>query len=63
MSGRPAKSRQEPLGPDEGFTQLMARLISANRAERAQREKASRAGPTMHRSDHETSAIPDSLRA
>jgi hypothetical protein len=41
MSGRPSKSRQEPLGPDETFSALVTRLIITNRAERASREKIS----------------------
>jgi hypothetical protein len=39
MSGRPSKSRQQPLGPDETFSALVTRLIITNQAERATREK------------------------
>lgn len=41
MSGRPSKSRQQPLGPDETFSALVTRLIITNRAERAVRERIS----------------------
>jgi hypothetical protein len=44
MSGRPSKSRQEPLGPDETFSALVTRLIITNRKERATRSKIS---PTL----------------
>jgi hypothetical protein len=49
MSGRPSKTRQQPLGPDETFSALVTRLIITNRAERAVREKI---GPTL-------SVVPD----
>jgi hypothetical protein len=49
MTARIAKSRQEPLGPDETFSALITRLITTNRAERASREQVSKAGPTSHR--------------
>ena len=39
MSGRPSKSRQQPLGPDETFSALVTRLIITNRAERAVRNR------------------------
>jgi len=63
MTARIAKSRQEPLGPDETFSALITRLIVTNRAERATREKASKAGPTLHRVDQTDSNPPDSLSA
>jgi hypothetical protein len=63
MTARIAKSRQEPLGPDETFSALITRLITTNRAERAIREKASKAGPTLHRSDQREADPSDSLRA
>jgi hypothetical protein len=44
MSGRPSRSRQEPLGPDETFSALVTRLIITNRAERASRDSIS---PTL----------------
>ena len=39
MSGRPSKSRQQPLGPDETFSALVTRLIITNRTERASRDR------------------------
>jgi hypothetical protein len=63
MTARIAKSRQEPLGPDETFSALITRLITTNRVERAIREKASKAGPTLHRSDQREADPSDSLRA
>ena len=39
MSGRPSKTRQQPLGPDETFSALVTRLIITNRAERATRDR------------------------
>jgi hypothetical protein len=50
MSGRPSKSRQQPLGPDETFSALVTRLIVTNRAERAVQDKI---GPTT------LSVVPD----
>ena len=48
MTARIAKSRQEPLGPDETFSALVTRLITTNRAERASREQARRkVGPIV----------------
>jgi hypothetical protein len=63
MTARVAKSRQEPLGPDETFSALITRLIVTNRAERATREKASKAGPALHRVDQSNPDPPDSLSA
>jgi hypothetical protein len=51
MTARIAKSRQEPLGPDETFSALVTRLITTNRAERAMRNQATKAGPVLHRAD------------
>jgi hypothetical protein len=63
MTARVAKTRQEPLGPDETFSALITRLITTNRAERATRDKASQSGPTLHRVDQTSPDPPDSLRA
>jgi hypothetical protein len=49
MTARIAKTRQEPLGPDETFSALITRLITTNRAERASRDKATKSGPIVHR--------------
>ena len=48
MTGRAARSRQQPLGPDETFSALVTRLIVTNRAEKASRENASRVRPSLH---------------
>lgn len=37
MTGRQTTPRQEPLAPEVGFSELVTRMISANRMERAQR--------------------------
>jgi hypothetical protein len=50
MSGRPSKSRQQPLGPDETFSALVTRLIISNRMERASRD---RIHPTPPSAGHE----------
>lgn len=47
MTARIAKSRQDPLGPDETFSALVTRLITTNRAERASRERATKGGPIV----------------
>jgi len=53
-----AKSRQQPLGPDEPFDQLLVRLLRTNRAEREQRERASRIGPLVQHHEQHDSASP-----
>jgi hypothetical protein len=63
MTARIAKSRQEPLGPDETFSALITRLITTNRVERAVREQASKAGPTLHRNEPSDPDPSDSLPA
>jgi hypothetical protein len=40
MTGRQTTPRQDPLPPDVGFGELMTRMISANRVEKAKRAKA-----------------------
>jgi len=61
MSSRFAKSRQQPLGPDEGFDELLTRLINTNRIEKAQRDKANRNGPTVQRVRPRNSAAREKL--
>ncbi|MGA7986900.1 MAG: hypothetical protein WCB51_00715 [Candidatus Dormiibacterota bacterium] len=39
MTGRQTTPRQEPLAPKVGFSELVTRMISANRIERAERVK------------------------
>jgi hypothetical protein len=48
MTGRAARSRQEPLGPDETFSALVTRLIVTNRAEKASRDSAGTVRPSLH---------------
>jgi hypothetical protein len=62
MTDRVAKTRQEPLGPDETFSALITRLITTNRVERATREKANRNGSTLHRVEPSNSEPADGLR-
>jgi hypothetical protein len=63
MTARIAKSRQEPLGPDETFSALITRLITTNRAERAIRDKATQAGSVLRRADKpQDPDPPDALR-
>lgn len=40
MTGRQTTPRQEPLGPEVGLSELVTRMISANRNERARRARA-----------------------
>jgi hypothetical protein len=63
MTARIAKSRQEPLGPDETFSALITRLITINRAERATRDKSTPIGPVLHRTDHQAPDPPEASRA
>jgi hypothetical protein len=53
-----AKSRQQPLGPDEPFDKLLVRLMRSNAAEREQRERASRNGPLIQHPENGRSATP-----
>ncbi len=41
MTGRQTTPRQQPLGPDVGLGELVTRMITANRVERAKRGKPS----------------------
>jgi hypothetical protein len=41
VTGRQTTPRQQPLGPDVGFSELVTRMITANRVERAKRGKPS----------------------
>jgi hypothetical protein len=51
MTARIAKTRQDPLGPDETFSALITRLITTNRAERAMRDRATKSGPTVQHAE------------
>jgi hypothetical protein len=46
MTGRQTTPRQEPLPPEVGFGELMTRMISANRVEKAKRARADGLGRT-----------------
>jgi hypothetical protein len=63
MTARIANSRQEPLGPDETFSELVTRLITTNRAERASRDGAIRSGPIVRHVEPSESAATDPLVA
>jgi hypothetical protein len=63
MTQRIAKSRQEPLGPDETFSALITRLITINRAERATRDRSTPIGPVLHRADQQAPDPPEGIRA
>jgi len=46
MTGRQTTPRQDPLPPEVGFGELMTRMISANRVEKAKRARADGLGRT-----------------
>jgi hypothetical protein len=46
MTGRQTTPRQELLPPEVGFGELMTRMISANRVEKAKRARADGLGRT-----------------
>ena len=52
-----AKSRQQPLGPDEPFDKLIVRLLRTNRAEREQRERANRDGPLIQHPEQDHGGV------
>jgi hypothetical protein len=52
MTGRQTTPRQQPLGPDIGFSELVTRMITANRVERAQRRK-----PTVERPEQDETTL------
>jgi hypothetical protein len=52
MTGRQTTPRQEPLGPEVGFSELVTRMISANRSERARRVRT--AGEQASKRDEES---------
>lgn len=63
MTARIAKTRQEPLGPDETFSALVTRLITTNRAERALRERATKGGPVVQHAEESDSEASGPLVA
>jgi hypothetical protein len=60
MTGRQTTPRQDPLPPDVGFGELMTRMISANRVEKAKRAKADGLNRTTPRDAADTRGIPES---
>ena len=60
MTGRQTTPRQDPLPPDVGFGELMTRMISANRVEKAKRAKADGLKRTPPRDAADTRGIPES---
>jgi hypothetical protein len=57
MTSKANKSMQKPL-VDEGFEDLLTRLIQTNRADRAQRDKASRSASAELRGEPRKAATP-----
>jgi hypothetical protein len=63
MTGRQTTPRQNPLPPEVGFGELMARMISANRVEKAKRARADSLGRTPPRETTDTRGTPESPAA
>ena len=63
MTGRQTTPRQDPLPPEVGFGELMARMISANRVEKAKRARADSLGRTPPRETADTRGAPESPAA
>jgi len=63
MTGRQTTPRQDPLPPEVGFGELMTRMISANRAEKAKRARAASFGRTPTRDSTDTRGTPESPAA
>jgi hypothetical protein len=59
MTGRQTTPRQEPLGPEVGLSELVTRMISANRTERARRLKRVDDHPSK-RDEESTRGKPES---
>jgi hypothetical protein len=60
MTGRQTTPRQDPLPPEVGFVELMTRMISANRLEKAKRARADGLGRTHVRDAIDVRREPDS---
>jgi hypothetical protein len=63
MTGRQTTPRQDPLPPEVGFGELMTRMISANRLEKAKRARADGLGRTYARDGTEMRRPPESPAA
>lgn len=60
MTGRQSTPRQDPLPPEVGFGELMTRMISANRLEKAQRARAGGLSRTLPRDPSESRGMTES---
>jgi hypothetical protein len=60
MTGRQTTPRQDPLPPEVGFGELMTRMISANRLEKAKRARADGLGRAHARDAIDVRREPDS---
>jgi hypothetical protein len=60
MTGRQTTPRQDPLPPEVGFGELMTRMISANRLEKAKRNRADGLGRTHPRDATDMRGNPES---
>jgi hypothetical protein len=60
MTGRQTTPRQDPLPPEIGFGELMTRMISANRVEKAKRARADSLSRTRPRESADTRGTPES---
>jgi hypothetical protein len=63
MTGRQTTPRQDPLPPEVGFGELMTRMISANRVEKAKRAKADGVSRTPLPTETDTRGTPESSGA
>ncbi len=59
MTGRQSTPRQDPLPPDVGFGELMTRMISANRMERAKRDRSDGVSRSQPRDAKEPRGTPE----
>jgi cation transport regulator ChaC len=60
MTSRQSTPRQDPLPPEVGFGELMTRMISANRVEKAQRVRAGGFNRTPARDASDARGTPES---
>jgi hypothetical protein len=60
MTGRQTTPRQAPLPPEIGFGELITRMISANRVEKAKRARADTLGRTPPRDETDKRGTPES---
>jgi len=60
MTGRQTTPRQDPLPPEVGFGELMTRMISANRVEKAKRARADSLSRTHPMESADTRGTPES---